>query len=335
MSRPRTQASPPDLKPRRHGPRYRKVEVALWGDGRFASLTAAPPNAQTLWLYLLCGWRTTIFPGLVIARPAVLASDLKWPLGGFGEASPPGLLEALYEVRDQNLITIDETAGVILLRKALFHGPGRTREDVRETARPESPNVIIGWSKSWFDVPDCQLKTEYLHELGDFCEALGGGFPQAYRVGFRKALAKASTKGTPHPSSNQDQDQDSGTGTGNEEKEREEDLVPHFVDSVRDDDANPLRSAALRVLVKLTERNGVVYTSPEHARLVMDRLREGRTEHELRAVIAYCAADLRWADSDKMRGQLSPQTLFGSRAKLSTYLDPARTLYADLIAGAA
>jgi hypothetical protein len=72
--------------------------------------------------------------------------------------------------------------------------------------------VIVGWSKSWPEVPDCGLKQVYLQQLGAFCEALGEGFLKAFHVGFRKALVKASMEASidpsPHPSRNQDQDQD-------------------------------------------------------------------------------------------------------------------------------
>lgn len=39
--------------------RYRKIEVQMWGDEKFRSLSEIPPCAQGLWLYLLTGTHTS------------------------------------------------------------------------------------------------------------------------------------------------------------------------------------------------------------------------------------------------------------------------------------
>lgn len=90
-------------------------------------------------------------------------------------------------------------------------------------------------------------------------------------------------------------------------------------------------AAATRVLEALTERNEIPYTSPDHVKLVVERLRDGVDEFELRAVIAYCADNLRWAVDEKMRGNLQPHTLFHA-SKIAKYLDAARAEYAVEIA---
>lgn len=172
--------------------RYRKIEVAVWNDERFCELSAPQPNAQTLWLYLLSGPRTTSFPGLVVARAEVMASDLGWSVEAFreafGEASAKGLLRA------------DWKAGLVVLSKALIDSSG----EPRDSAKPESPNVLKSWSKSWDEIPECALKTEYLLTLESFAKGLGEAYLVAFREGYRKALAKVR----PNPSPNQDQDQD-------------------------------------------------------------------------------------------------------------------------------
>lgn len=172
--------------------RYRKVEMRVWGDKRFRALSAAPPNGQTLWLYLLTGPRTTIFPGLVVGGEAAMAEDLGWPLSAFREAFAEAFREGLVEASWKH--------GVVVLKKALFDSMG----DVRETAAPQSPNVIRGWAKEWEEVPECELTYRYLSDLGMFCAAIGPSFAEAFGEAFRKALAEASR----HPSPIQDQDQD-------------------------------------------------------------------------------------------------------------------------------
>jgi uncharacterized phage protein (TIGR02220 family) len=307
--------------------RYRKVEVAMWLDDRFRSMGAPRPCGQFLWLYLLTGPRTTSFPGLVVGREEVMAADLGWQIGpfreAFGEASREGLVKA------------DWKAGLVVLRKALLDSTG----EPRDTAKPESPNVIKSWAKSWSEIPDCQLKTEYLRSLESFSKGLGEAYLVAFREGFRKALLKAST----HPSLNQDQDQD-------QEQKQEQEMK----NSARPADGGPpglfgieskpksrgkrkpadhtdaeLASARL-VLDKLTAQNGVSYTgTKDHIALIVGRLRDGISEIDLRAIIGYCAVKQNWKNKPEMQDYLRPETLFGPK-NISRYLDPARTWFASL-----
>lgn len=85
------------------------------------------------------------------------------------------------------------------------------------------------------------------------------------------------------------------------------------------------REAAMRILEKLSGRNGVRYSgAAEHVRLIAARLRDGVDEMHLRYVVAYCAAELGWADDAKMSKYLRPETLFGPQT-IAKYLDAART----------
>lgn len=167
--------------------RYRKIEVGTWVDRRFRELSAPAPNARTLWLYLLCGPRTTIFPGLITATDAVIASDLGWPLNaeldfdgsargsapGSARGSPPrALRECWIELAEKGMAKGDFASGVIVLPKALM----TSSREPRETAKPSSPNVFKGWFRSWSEVPDCDLKDEYLTELIAFAKALGSSY---------------------------------------------------------------------------------------------------------------------------------------------------------------
>lgn len=89
--------------------------------------------------------------------------------------------------------------------------------------------------------------------------------------------------------------------------------------------SEPEKASALRVLGKLGERNGTAYTGCEsHLRLIVGRMREGRSELDLRKVIAYCAEGLKWEGDAKMHAYLTPETLFGPQT-ISKYLDPARS----------
>lgn len=170
--------------------RYRKVQIATWTDARFAALSRPAPNGQFLWLHLLTGPRTTAIPGVITAKPAVMAAELEWPLEGFREA--------FQEVSKLGMAKMDP-AGLIWLPNALRHNP------------PESPNVVRSWATAWPEVPECPLKEEVLRGLKDFAEGLTKGFQEAFAEGFGKASGKAPwTK-------SRDQDQ---------EQEQEQEYIP-------------------------------------------------------------------------------------------------------------
>lgn len=96
--------------------------------------------------------------------------------------------------------------------------------------------------------------------------------------------------------------------------------------------------ASVRVVLdRLGAQNGVSYSmARRHVALIVRQLREGITELELRAVVAYCAdpessGGLGWRGSPKMHKHLCPETLFGPET-IARYLDPARAVFQDLIA---
>lgn len=198
-----------DPRDRDRARRYRKLEIAMWNDEKFLALSAAPPNGQTLWQWLLTGPRTTILPGLVIARDEVMASDLGWPV--------EGLREAFREVLREGLAKGCPRTGLIVLTRGLLDSSG----EPRDTSRPASPNVIRSWARAWDEVPDCDLKDEYLQTLQAFAKALPEGFAKAFQEAFAKALRKPSRK----PS----RIQDSGTGTGNRSEESYARAIPDAV----------------------------------------------------------------------------------------------------------
>lgn len=183
--------------------RYRKVEVALWDDAKFRELSPAPPSAQTLWIYLLTGKRTMPIPGVVIGREAVLADDLRWPLESFQEA--------FAEVFARGMAEADWEAGLVVLPRALVRADGTPRE----TALPESPNVVRGWAKCWDQIPECELKTQLLERIGAFLVLRGEAFAEAF--------SEAFPEGRRQPSPNQEQE------TGNRNR-RQEEQAPHGPD---------------------------------------------------------------------------------------------------------
>lgn len=88
------------------------------------------------------------------------------------------------------------------------------------------------------------------------------------------------------------------------------------------------RAAAIRILGKLQERNGVHYQGTDaHLRLIARQLRDGRSEFDLRKVVAFCAEPVSrggkgWEDDPKMKQYLTPETLFGPET-IQRYVDAA------------
>lgn len=90
------------------------------------------------------------------------------------------------------------------------------------------------------------------------------------------------------------------------------------------------RRVATAVLDRLSEASGVQFRGADpHVKLIASRLREGVTEGQLRAVVAYCADE--WKGDEKMHQHLCPETLFGP-VKIHKYLPPASARYAKAIA---
>ncbi len=150
--------------------RYRRVETGTFFDSNVRELSRPGPNGRDLWMYLLCGPRTTIFPGVIVATEAVIADDLGWPVGSHDPFTGQCrcLRDAWNEIASRDMAQADWKAGLVVLPRALLD-----RSAVpRESSRPTSPNAFKGWAKSWSEIPDCRLKDEYLLQLGEFAKAL-------------------------------------------------------------------------------------------------------------------------------------------------------------------
>lgn len=154
--------------------RHRKIDVRLWGDAKFCSLSKPQPNAQTLWIYLLTGPHTTSIPGIFVAGEAGMAEAIGWPLEAFREA----FLEAL----NQGMVKADFSARVVWIPNAVFYN------------QPASPNVVKSWKAYWDEIPECDLKTQCYQAIKDFLKGIGEGFLDAFVKACHKASAKDFTQ---------------------------------------------------------------------------------------------------------------------------------------------
>ena len=143
---------------------YRQLDAGLWGNAKFRSLSPAPPNAQTLWIYLLTGEHTQGMPGLFNVGITAIAEVLEWPV--------EELRRALNELTECGMARVDERARVIYLPNALKHQP------------PHNPKHMQGWGKEYRRIPDCELKVLWLKALTAFAEDKGTPWIEALEAGF-------------------------------------------------------------------------------------------------------------------------------------------------------
>jgi hypothetical protein len=159
--------------------RYRKVDIRMWGDEKFRSLSRPSPNGQFLWIYLLTGPHTNGLPGVFDTGAASLSEALNWPV--------TSLKRCLAPILARRMAVYDE-------RHHLFWIPNAIRYNL-----PSSPNVIRSWSKTWDELPECLLKARAREGLRKgIAEALGEAFVRAFDEACPKAFGESGT----------------GTGTG-------------------------------------------------------------------------------------------------------------------------
>lgn len=144
-----------------------------------------------------------------------------------------------------------------------------------------------------------------------------------YIDGLREGLATLSRESIESLASDQGSGIREGTtkGRGRGERRGSAATQPSRFEGFSDSEI----ATARVVLERLGSRNGVRYQlSRPHLKLIATHLRAGISEFDLRAIVGYCAVELRWATDDKMHKYLRPETLFGPET-IARYLDPART----------
>jgi uncharacterized phage protein (TIGR02220 family) len=86
------------------------------------------------------------------------------------------------------------------------------------------------------------------------------------------------------------------------------------------------------LLSKMNRWTGVKYTRCKaHVALVAARMRDGISVDDMRAVVGYVAVSLKWADEEKTRAWICPETLLGPE-KIHKHLASARAWYEREIA---
>ncbi len=338
--------------------KYRPVSRRLWDDHAFLSLG---DDGRLVWLYLLTCPALPI-PGVILGGPAAHAERLGWStdryLAGLAEVQRAGI-----PVRTEGRLTWLERAlhHQPASNPNTVKGWGRWWCDVPPgPLKAEIWTAVRSGCNGFTDVFFEQFGT-----VAPSWNGSGNGYPNGLANGSGNGLGNHSGNRLPQDQ-DQDQDQDqrvganapravaltpsrlfrdlparerSGTG-GSADLEQGAALAgavlalapatprPKRPRKPKPGDPTPAEDAAVSaVLERLSARTGVAYRSPEHRVKILARLRDGHTEHDLRAVIAYCADERGWQDDPRMHQFLRPATLFGPQT-IAKYVDEARA-YAE------
>lgn len=212
--------------------RYRKIALKIWGDEKFASLSPMPPSGQSLWVFLLAYPAQDGIPGVYRAGRASMAEQLGWEVEDFDRC--------FEEIADLGMAVADWSAKLVWLPNAAKFNP------------PESPNVVIWWSKSWPEIPECDMKSQIYETLRAHVYATGESYGKEFDKHFSKpavrakapakASGKASDKAYQKPGDNKASDKTYSNGS---DKPSDKAFTPAVTRGSGDDlPANPRHNVA-------------------------------------------------------------------------------------------
>jgi hypothetical protein len=154
--------------------RYRVIRCLIWNDDKFPFASDA---CQLVFFHMLTTPMSSPF-GLYKASLEALAAEKRW--------TPKAYREAFEEASAIGFVKYDERAQVVFIPNFLKYNA------------PNNPNVLRAWYNAFIEIPDSQLKHEFLRSLSTLCDSFGKGFREAFGEAWRKGM----------PNQDQDQDQD-------------------------------------------------------------------------------------------------------------------------------
>lgn len=171
------------------------VTRSIWNDDRFLGLSAPPPNAQTLWLYLLTTPHNTSIPGLIPVGTGAISDDLDW--------DPKDVDRFLGELETAEMLQRSKRPALIFLPNSIRHNP------------PKNPNQIKGWANSFGTIPDTPLRQ---YSLGVLREGLRANLLPTFDRVFNSELARIDARSKKR---SQTVPKQFANGMGNQEQEQE------------------------------------------------------------------------------------------------------------------
>lgn len=173
--------------------RYRKIDVRIWNDSKFSSLS---DTAQLAFLFALT--HPTMTPlGALRGSPESLAFD-KYGFGEDSKALREAFVKAFIELVEKGLLKVDPR-GLLFAVNFLKYNT------------PESPNVIKSWRGSIDYLPECELLKEVMKSaqarVSTMSEGYKKAFAEAFTEDFQSDIAKPMPKTMPNQEQEQEQEQ--------------------------------------------------------------------------------------------------------------------------------
>lgn len=138
---------------------YRRIDVRIWNDAKFNSLT---PMGKLAFFMLLTHPLMTMF-GAMRGNPNGLANEIGM--------DPERFREGLQELLAKGMAEQDD-GGMIALPNFLKYNP------------PANPNTVVSWAKQAEYLPECELRNVVFQRVNRFVEGLGEGFAKGLREPF-------------------------------------------------------------------------------------------------------------------------------------------------------
>jgi hypothetical protein len=163
--------------------RYRKIDVRIWNDEKFRSLS---DRGKLAFFFLLTHPHLTSL-GAMRATVSGLAEELHWTVDV--------MRDAMRHAMSLGLIELDEKACYVGLKNFLRYN------------EPEGPNSVVkGWLNALEMLPECSLKASLIYRCRKYLDGKSDAFkeamPQAIWDAFSDAIAQ------PCPIQEQEQEQD-------------------------------------------------------------------------------------------------------------------------------
>lgn len=179
--------------------RYRKIDVRIWNDRKFRSLS---DNGKLAFILLLTHPDTTQI-GTIRTRASNLADELGW--------SSDAMSHAILEAKSKGMIDADEKAGLMVINNFLKYNA------------PSSPNAFKSWCELIDLMPECDLLDRHVAGLKAFVDGLSLGMKKAIPNDLLDAIRDAIQHANEQPSRIQEQEQKQEQ---EQEKEQEKKVAP-------------------------------------------------------------------------------------------------------------
>lgn len=164
--------------------RYRKIDVRIWNDRKFRSLS---DNGKLAFILLLTHPDTTQI-GTIRTRVSNLADELGW--------SNDAMSHAILEAKSKGMIDADEKAGLMVINNFLKYNA------------PSSPNAFKSWCELIDLMPECDLLDRHVAGLKAFVDGLSLGMKKAIPNDLLDAIRDAMQYANEQPSRIQEQEQE-------------------------------------------------------------------------------------------------------------------------------